>query len=968
MPLLPSFRNVLSIFLLLGVSTPAARAQIVRDGTLRSNSVVNQVGTQWDITQGETIGTNLFHSFSQFNLGTGETAYFQNAATIENIIARITGGTSSIIDGTLQTNGNANLFLINPSGLIFGPNARLNVGGSFVASTAESVRFADGSSFSATNPQVPSLLTINVPLGLQLGNNPGNIILRAQQLIPTSPPPMPDRAIAFVGGNILLDGAQIQSPQSRIELGAVGPNGFVNLTAANNGLVLGYDGLQSFQDIQLVRGATVDASGDRGGAIQVRGRQIAIADGSQLQSTTRGSQPGGDILLRGTERVTVSGSDPARFTVVSSDTAGAGAGGNLTVETGQFLLQGTAFLSTSTSGSGVGGNLTIRASQGTVLAGVGFPALEQFLAGTLSGQLRPSDRIGGLFSVTSGTAPGGEINLETGSLMLQNGAIAFSPTFGQAAGGNINVRAAGSVEVVSSAFVTGTNFGIQGAAGHISIQSSGVSIQDGSVLSAGTLGNGRGGDITLETSDFVDIGSPRAGAIFPTGIANNTLGNGAGGDIRIATGRLTIRDAIVSTSSGGATAMGLIPFGGPGGDILIEARESVEITGGAASSVSGQTGGVLPSGPSTTTFTASPAGDLTLRAPRLILGDGAIASSATLSSGNGGNLTVEASESVELIGQSSVTGLPTSLTTSSGRADLSQLVATGNGGNLTLRTGALVLRDGATLDVRSLRSGAAGTLNVAANSILLDRGSSLNASTVAGAGGNIFLSANSIILRRGSTISTDAGNTDGGNIIINTKNLAAVPQEDSDISANSLNSRGGNVTVSASGGIFGIQFRDRDTPLSDITATGRDSSLSGTVTITTLGFDPASGLEQLPEDVTDPTQQIAVGCATYSESRFTVTGRGGLPEDPIATIQGQTVWRDFQDFASTATDKQDSVRSDLVTLPDSASGVEATGWIVNAAGNVELVVAWPETPNIAVRLPQCSELGVSPRAETLDAK
>jgi filamentous hemagglutinin family protein len=133
------------------------------------------------IQGGTQQGNNLFHSFSEFNVGEGRSVYFENPAGVTNILSRVTGNDLSDILGTLGvgapgTLGTANLFLINPNGIIFGPNARLDVSGSFMASTASSLNFADGTHFSATNPEAPPLLTINVPLGLQLGmNQPGQI-------------------------------------------------------------------------------------------------------------------------------------------------------------------------------------------------------------------------------------------------------------------------------------------------------------------------------------------------------------------------------------------------------------------------------------------------------------------------------------------------------------------------------------------------------------------------------------------------------------------------------------------------------------------------------------------------------------------------------------------------------------------------------------------------------------------------
>ncbi|MBD2457226.1 filamentous hemagglutinin N-terminal domain-containing protein, partial [Nostoc sp. FACHB-87] len=144
------------------------QAQVTPDGTLNTSVTGSN---HYSITNGSRVGNNLFHSFSQFSVPSNGSAVFHNAADIQNIFSRVTGGHVSYIDGLIQANGNANLFLLNPSGIIFGKNASLNIGGSFIATTANSIKFADGVEFSATNPSNTPLLTMSVPIGLQMGQN-----------------------------------------------------------------------------------------------------------------------------------------------------------------------------------------------------------------------------------------------------------------------------------------------------------------------------------------------------------------------------------------------------------------------------------------------------------------------------------------------------------------------------------------------------------------------------------------------------------------------------------------------------------------------------------------------------------------------------------------------------------------------------------------------------------------------------
>ncbi|MGK7890202.1 MAG: filamentous hemagglutinin N-terminal domain-containing protein, partial [Leptolyngbyaceae cyanobacterium] len=153
-----------------------AIAQVIPDGSL-STTVTSVNELNFDIEGGDRAGNHLFHSFDQFSIPTNGSARFNNDISIDTIISRVTGGQLSTIDGLIQANGTADLFLINPSGVMFGSNARLDIGGSLITTTAESVVFADGIEFNATDPTPPPLLSISTPIGLQMGINPGSITL-----------------------------------------------------------------------------------------------------------------------------------------------------------------------------------------------------------------------------------------------------------------------------------------------------------------------------------------------------------------------------------------------------------------------------------------------------------------------------------------------------------------------------------------------------------------------------------------------------------------------------------------------------------------------------------------------------------------------------------------------------------------------------------------------------------------------
>ncbi|MBR8841132.1 MAG: filamentous hemagglutinin N-terminal domain-containing protein [Stigonema ocellatum SAG 48.90 = DSM 106950] len=139
-------------------SANCADAQITPDRTLPNNSSVTINGSVFNITLGTQAGRNLFHSFQQFSVPTGGTASFNNGLDIQNIISRVTGGSASSIDGLIKASGTANLFFLNPNGIVFAPNASLSIGGSFLPERLFSFTWG--------------LVTAWLPLGQLNGNQP----------------------------------------------------------------------------------------------------------------------------------------------------------------------------------------------------------------------------------------------------------------------------------------------------------------------------------------------------------------------------------------------------------------------------------------------------------------------------------------------------------------------------------------------------------------------------------------------------------------------------------------------------------------------------------------------------------------------------------------------------------------------------------------------------------------------------
>jgi filamentous hemagglutinin family protein len=830
--------------------TQSALAQVIPDDTLPvgERSLVSG-GSVMQINGGATRGANLFHSFREFSLATGSTAAFNNALGIQTIFARVTGGIPSQIDGTLQANGIANLFFINPSGILFGPNAQLAIGGSFIASTANSIGFSDGTQFRAVNPQPSDLLSINVPLGLQMGAAPGKLINQSRATdgtgaivglkVPTG------NTLALIGGEIDLAGGSLTAPQGQIELGSVA-NGTVGLIQTGATFTAQYDTIQTWREMRLFDRAIVNASGIGGGTIHITGGTISLSDSSSIIADTLGNLNGGGISVNAQ---------------------------NLDINSG-------AFIGAATLGSGNGGSITIRAIDSINITGFGFEDYQTvYVLPALTNSTNVLVRQNGIFGGAQTNGRSGAITIQTRDLRLQEGGLILNINFGSANNNNVAIDASESV-VINGSAISGGAVGSAGNASNLTLNTKRLTLLEGGALSTATLnGSGAGGDMVINASEFIDLLGTPPNALLGTTIATlsfrvlpgGTTGNA--GNITIHTGRLRILDgSLVLASSGGILNGQPLP-GGKGGQLSIRATD-IEIAGMA----------VVPAGRflsrlGTETTSAFPAGELTIDTQRLTVRDGGTISAFTLGKGNAGNISIRAREQMTVRGVAPDGMSASGVFASAGSAAFQQ---TGRSGDLTIVTPQLSVQNGAEIAVNSFGMAPAGSLSVTANTITLDNQATITAATASGEGGNINLTAKDyVLLRRNSLISAEAGGTgNGGNITINAGFVVANLTENSDIRASAFAGTGGNIRISAQG-IFGLQFQREDTPNSDISASSR-FGVDGVVQLNTPNIDPSRGITSLPSAIVDTNSLIANSCIARSsrQGNFVVTGTGGLPTRP----------------------------------------------------------------------------------------
>ncbi len=288
----------------LNASANVQAQQVVPDTSLPVNSAVTVNGNNFTINGGTQAGGNLFHSFSQFSVPTNGSAFFNNAQTIQNIISRVTGSSVSNIDGILRANGTANLFLLNPNGIVFGPNASLNVGGSFVATTANAIQFGNAGFFSASNPNNPALLTVNPDAlffnQIAAASNP-NISTTATNLSVRD-----GQGLFLVGGNINIDSGRLNAFGGRVELGGLAEVGTVGLNPIGNDLSLSFPDAVKRGNVSLTNGAVVDVSGGNGGNIAINAAIVTVSGGANLIANTFGQGNAGNIALAASDDISIS--------------------------------------------------------------------------------------------------------------------------------------------------------------------------------------------------------------------------------------------------------------------------------------------------------------------------------------------------------------------------------------------------------------------------------------------------------------------------------------------------------------------------------------------------------------------------------------------------------------------------------------------------------------------------------------
>ncbi|MEK0082333.1 filamentous hemagglutinin N-terminal domain-containing protein [Benzoatithermus flavus] len=810
----------------------AGAAEVATDGTLGPRLRLAGPEVTIPARLGRIRGQNLFHSFARFGVEEGQRVTFTGPSGLKNIIGRVTGGAPSTIDGTLRSKvPGADLWLLNPAGILFGPNAKLDVKGSFHASTADELRFADGAVFSAREPG-GSVLSVAAPQAFGfLGARPAPVTVDRSVLdVPEG------QALSLTGGDVTIRGnsdgiangtefadepGTVRARAGRITLAALGGPGAVAVkTGKATGAVSGV--------VHLSGEASVIASGDGGGTIRIQGGRLVAENSSYVFADNFGrANAEGGVAIRAGD---VSLADGSWVTASTFDTGNAG---RVTVDADSIELRDAGQISSATFGSGRAGEVAVTAGHLTV---TGDPA--SFL---VTGIFSPAE--------LGSTGDAGRVTVKADTIELRATGVISSTTFGSGDAGEVMVTA-GHLTVTgdpSSSFVTGILSRAAprstGNAGRVTVDADSIELRYTGQISSSTFGPGSAGEVAVTTGRLSITGDPAA-PFNLTSISSDAASGSTGpaGRVTVGADSIELQDTgQISSSTFGA---------GDAGEVAVTAGH-LTVTGDPASTLAT---GIFSRAAARST---GDAGRVTVGAGSIELRDTGQISSATFGPGDAGEVSIRAGR----------------LTISNGgTVQTNSEDATGAAGNVSIDATSLIVRDGGEISSSGTGTGPAGDVQLTADTLEVE-GASIRTVGAGSQGGRIDVASDLIRLRDAELISTGLLPEAGRSVITLQAPLIAFN-----------NSRVASLTETGRllEGISAVQLFGGTTVISS------DSLVAGVTPENEIGSELT-----VPQGVfLNADNLLRESCAarrSATASSFTAMGRGGLPRDPAKPLPGAYV-------------------------------------------------------------------------------
>ncbi|MBE9139131.1 filamentous hemagglutinin N-terminal domain-containing protein [Nodosilinea sp. LEGE 07088] len=821
-------------------------------------------GQQADLIDGGALrDSNLFHSFSEFNVGESQRVYFANPTGVENIFSRITGTNGSNLMGTLGVEGGANLFVLNPNGILFGPNAQLDVSGSFVVSTAEGFIFSDGSEFSATNPQGPELLSVNVNLGVQWGpgqagpltNNADLAVSEGQTLTlfggkvtHAGSLTAPGGTVEVLGNNLsLVDNASIdvsgstggtvliggdyqgQGTTPRAISTTVGPEVTINADAMTSGdggtVIVWADGATRFYGAVTARGGSDSGNG---GFVEVSSPERLVFEGRVNTTAPHGAT--GNLLI-----------DPTNITIVAGGLNGLN---NLPVEGDVFIDPAIINNSASNIVLQASNNITFDSPINVAGETIGITAEARnaieinrdiitnrgsitFRADTVT--VNGSE----VLASTNNENPSGNIEINAREISIVSGRV-FSNTTSSGSGGTVTIgNSGGSADIVtvSDGSVLGSRSGfgtvggsVTGSAGSMTIDTRELIIVRGGVVTTSTFRQGMGGNLTVRNAERISVSGfsdpdPSGKRIqsFLGSVTNSRELDAESAMAGITT--IITRQLIID---GGARVAASTSGVGDGGNLNIQNAELIQVSGvdpvsGERSFLGAKTELVSES----SGIESGDAGLATISTRQLLVEAGGEVSVGTSGTGDGGSLEILNADTVTVRGAPQ--GIRSFLGSQSGGS------AEGTAGSTTINARQLIVEDGGLVSAQALDRGAAGSLTVNGEQIQFTEGGELTVSSMRNQAGNLNINASSLSLNNSTLRAVSDSGENSGNININLSGPLLRLENGSRITAEAgTRANGGNVTIVFSNEGFILARPSGD---SDILASAR-AGQGGNINVT----------------------------------------------------------------------------------------------------------------------------------------
>ena len=883
---------LLSTIALCNVSLSPSAAQISSDGTL-STTVTSDDGINFLIENGDRAGGNLFHSFREFSIPNLGEAYFNNPTDIANIFSRVTGGNISDIQGLIRANGTANLFLINPAGIIFGENASLDIGGSFFASTAESIVFGEGIEFSAIEPQAAPLLTVNITPGLQYGANPLPIDVSGANLAVNS-----GQSISLLGGDVTISNSQISAPGGQINLGGLAATGTIQIEE----LTTIFPENTALSNVNLTDTTILDVTSTNNGNIAINAADFNMSGASEILAglTSGGSNSNaisGNIIINATGNTNLS-----EQSLIANDLQidALGNSGNIEINTNSLSITEGSRIQTVTNSSGASGDITIYANTGIVVDGFTNDGL---FSGVLSRSATETAGAGGnitvnspentltlsnrgfIGAVTNSNSDGGNIETNVNNLVIESGGQIVTATTNLGNAGNITINATESVNISGESrdfvpnpfldletfdlnaleFITGfdPNVAESETIPYVSVERTSTQIISGTTILGAAADQvdyysfsvTQGGSRAILDIDFGD--TEEAGSIDTTIFLFN---QGTGELIEVnddsqttdgAEGSIERVDSFIDTTldQPGFYVLGVSVFPSEAiNNQLVEGfRPQIGDTYILQTSLENQgTEGLsFPvnllnpdnfnlnlgalSGVSSETSGIGNGGKLTINTGQLILNNQGRISSETLDTGKSGDIIINATGNINLSDRSLITN------------DV-QTNAVDSGGKIEVTTNFLTLTGGSRIQTETDSMGSSGHINIQANSDINITGYAddtffsgiltIPAREGTGDGGDINIATNNLNLTQGGRISIETrGAGNAGNLNIQAAGDVEITSANSDRLVSRLD---GEVNENATGDGGSISIETTNLHIIDggrISVETEGESNAGNVTI-----------------------------------------------------------------------------------------------------------------------------------------